>query len=84
MVTDAKSTSAVIWKNGVLSKLSGTEGAYSRAAEIVLSGGDVYVAGTEQVSTNQWAGKVWKNGVFTQLKHDGTNAYVTKIALSCP
>lgn len=61
---------AVIWKNGVVTKL--TSGVFEAAANSVfVSGNDVYVAGYEHSTFGDIA-KVWKNGMATNL---GGGAY---------
>ena len=58
---------ATYWKNGVEVSLDDD---YSSAKAIVVSNGDVYVAGTVFIS-NKSAATVWKNGVPQQIS-DGT------------
>jgi hypothetical protein len=67
---------AAYWKNGAATQLSDMP---SLANAIVVSGNDVYVAGTEN-SGNQDAAKYWKNGTTNARANaifvSGSDVYV--------
>lgn len=65
---------ATYWKNGTAVAL---ENGYSSADAIVISKGDVYVAGMRMSSeTNKSAATVWKNGVAQQISDATFNEFV--------
>jgi hypothetical protein len=60
---------AVYWNNGISTNLTG--GAQrSYANQIVLSGADVYIAGSEQMSNGVFLATYWKNGQAVNLPND--------------
>jgi hypothetical protein len=73
---------AKYWKNGVPVNLSdGTSQACANS--IVVSDGDVYVAGWVRDSSTQTAIAVyWKNGIAVNLSNGSPDTYATSIAVS--
>jgi hypothetical protein len=73
--------SALYWNNGVLTQLSNSP-TYSAASQIVVSGTDVYVAGTNYLSPGPFdVAGYWKNGVFVSLTDGKTFAEASSIAV---
>lgn len=68
-LTGGTNSSAVYWKNGVVTELTTDKSVKSYAQSIVVANGNVYVAGT-------FDGKsvVWKNGEMSYLEN-GMDAY---------
>jgi len=65
---------AVLWKNGVVQQLSdGTKN--ESAHSVFVSGNDVYVAGSEQVSNNTYFGKIWLNGIVQTTLTESSQWY---------
>jgi hypothetical protein len=75
---------ACVWKNGVEQELGNDMGLPSKATSVFVSGGDVYVAGSEpkQHFHVSWFGGsyrkdravVWKNSVIQRLSDQGSTA----------
>jgi hypothetical protein len=64
-----------VWKNGVATHL--TNGDHDdRMASIVVSEGDVYVAGAEKNDGGFYVAKLWKNGEAISLTDGNSNASV--------
>lgn len=59
-----------LWKNGVLTRLSDTQGSVSA---IWVSGSDVYAVGYEYLNGGIVA-RIWKNGVGTSLANNNSGA----------
>ena len=71
-----------LWKNGVLSFPIGETPAFGEGKALVVSGSDLYIAGTASLDStaNEYA-VVWKNGVVSQLGST-TDGQVYGMALS--
>ncbi len=77
--TNSSANAAIIWKNGVRTKL--TNGNFSaQAYAVYVSGNDVYAAGYENDGTGALP-KVWKNGVGTILSNV-YESYAYNVAVS--
>ena len=61
-----KEGAAVIWKNGVLQKLTG-DGVLAKVNKIVIEDGHVYAAGAyrDAVNGGNWQGAIWIDGEMT-------------------
>jgi len=72
---------AVLWKNGVMKELPGSE-FYSQAKSVFVSGKDVYVCGIDENTKGRAV--LWKNGKLQQLysNTNSTNANVSSIFVS--
>ncbi len=75
---------ATVWKNGIATRL--TNGSFGATAQdIVVSGADVYVVGSEGNNVlpglSRQVAKMWKNGVPTSLTNGVFNAIANKIVL---
>jgi hypothetical protein len=68
--TEDSSTYAMLWKNGVPTKLS-APGRRVFANSVFVSGSDVYVAGVEEGIYSKI--KLWKNGIATTLSDSSFN-----------
>jgi hypothetical protein len=74
---------AICWKNGMPGNLTGGGATSTEAANsIAVSGKDVYVAGAEDVSTNNYVARYWKNGNRVNLSGGTNNSYANSIAVS--
>ncbi len=66
-----RSSAAKLWKNGVVQNLSSKETKYAIANSVFVSGGDVYIAGSEVESNGQdstfLVAKLWRNGVAQDI-----------------
>lgn len=72
---------AVIWKNGVLTRLTdGSVGAIASA--VAVSGNDVYVGGTVGNGANRQIVTLWKNGVPQPLTDGKSSVNVCAVAVS--
>ena len=73
--TDLQIYTAAYWKNGVINKLVADSSVISQANAIVVSGADVYIAGTVfGVAT------YWENGIATELQ-GGSRSFANAIAV---
>lgn len=61
---------AVYWKNGIKTELSSNN---SSANKIIISGSDLYIAGTDN------GAKYWKNGVLYPLNYIDYTTYVSSL-----
>jgi hypothetical protein len=72
---------ATLWKNGVALYL--TDGTHdAEALAVVTTGADVYVAGKERITGNQFMAKYWKNGQPVELTDKSQTATVDDIFVS--
>jgi len=87
--SDASTTiwKAMLWKNGgslnhgETTTLPTTEKGESHAMELVVSGKDIYVGGSEAIDGTEWA-TIWKNGNILAQKNLGFNYASQHIAVS--
>lgn len=78
-VSGREGSDAVYWKNGAKTVVStATVGSYFQGNDIAFNGADVYVAGWEE-TPGPTQGRVWKNGVATNLNNYG---YATGVRVS--
>ena len=68
---------AKLWKNGMAVTLSSG----NDAADIAISGNDVYIAGYESRGNSVYTAKYWKNGVAVNLSDGTRNAFAYGIAV---
>ncbi|MGC4103641.1 hypothetical protein [Ferruginibacter sp.] len=70
---------AVLWKNGVMTKISDKQ---SNAVSVYVSGNDVYITGLAINDNKKLAPTLWKNGTPTLLENNTTDAEVRALAVS--
>ena len=75
-VAGCTSQGAAVWKNGVLQNLGS-----GKASSIYVSGSNVYVSGTYEISSNSSIAKLWKNGIVQNLT-DGNNCKANSVFVS--
>jgi hypothetical protein len=80
MNNDNALPTALYWKNGVSSYLSGS-GAASSANAITVSGNDVYACGYDNINDTSRA-MIWKNGVGTLLPYAPGGAVANSVFVS--
>ncbi len=78
--TNGLSDKAKYWKNGVETTLNASNSA--EAYDIVVSGTDVYIAGSETSGPTTSNAKYWKNGVGTVLPGAADNGEAKKIVVN--
>jgi hypothetical protein len=82
VVGEDESRSAVLWKDGVITKL-GSPGSGSLANSVFVSGtNDVYIAGYEKNTALKKVAKLWKNGVGINLTDGTKNADAKSVYVS--
>lgn len=71
---------AYVWKNGIMTDISGGNNSYGRA--ITVSNSDVYVAGSKN-SGDRYYATLWKNGVAERLNNDPLyNSWASSVVVS--